>query len=339
MLSLGAGSATKTQILQGLGFSLTKTPESSIHQGFQQLVCSLNVSSKDLELKMGNVLFIKKELKPQTSFLDNVQMLYGSKVFSIDFSNPSAAQKSINNYVEKETRGKIVDLIHHLDPLTVMVMVNHIFFKAKWEKSFDPAETSKGTSFLVDKVTTVQVPMMHLVEQFAFGVDLQLNCTVLRMDYSGDAQAFFILPGQGKMGQLEQALSVPRLRKWKHLLQKRLVEIFMPKFSISASYDLGTILPKMGIKDAFNNNADFSGITKKHSLWVSKATHKAMLDISEVGTEAAAVTDTRLTVRSKEKPSQDIPVIAFNKPFMMLITTPDSNNINLIAKIVNTTKS
>jgi serpin peptidase inhibitor clade A protein 3 len=46
--------------------------------------------------------------------------------------------------------------------------------------------------------------------------------------------------------------------------------VFIPKFSISASYNLETILPKMGIRDAFNSNADFSGITKTHFLQVSK---------------------------------------------------------------------
>ena len=50
----------------------------------------------------------------------------------------------------------------------------------------------------------------------------------------------------------------------------RWIEVFIPKFSISASYDLETILPKMGIWDAFNNNADFSGITKTDFLQLSK---------------------------------------------------------------------
>lgn len=46
--------------------------------------------------------------------------------------------------------------------------------------------------------------------------------------------------------------------------------MFIPKFSISASYNLETILPKMGIRDAFDANADFSGITKTRFLQVSK---------------------------------------------------------------------
>lgn len=131
MLSLGARSVTKTQILQRMGFNLTRTPESAIHQSFEHLVHSLSIPSKDLDLNMGSVLFIEKELQLQTDFLDNVKSLYESEVFATDFSNPSAAQEKINSYVEKKTKGKVVDLIQGLEPLTAMVLVNHIFFKGK----------------------------------------------------------------------------------------------------------------------------------------------------------------------------------------------------------------
>lgn len=74
--------------------------------------------------------------------------------------------------------------------------------------------------FVVGK-TTVKVAMMHQVEQFAFGVDPELNCSVLRMDYRGDAAALLALPGPGGMRRLERALSSRTLTRWSHLLKKR----------------------------------------------------------------------------------------------------------------------
>ncbi|XP_016067970.1 PREDICTED: serpin A9 [Miniopterus natalensis] len=334
MLSLGARSATKTQILQSMGFNLTHTPESTIQQGFQHLVHSLSVPSKDLDLRMGSVLFIKKELQLQTSFLDNVKRLYESEVFSTDFSNTFSAQRRINSYVEKETKGKIVDLIQDLEPQTAMVLVNYIFFKAKWEKPFNPKYTSKRYPFMVGKAT-VTIPMMHQVEQFALGVDPELNCSVLQMDYSGDTAALFVLPGQGKMRQLEQALSSRTLKKWSHSLQKRWIEVFIPKFSTSTSYDLETILPKMGIQDAFGKNADFSGITKKGFLQVSKAAHKAVLEVSEEGTKAAAATATNLTIRSKDGSSR---CMVFNRSFLLLIIHKATQTVLFLGKVEDPTK-
>ncbi|XP_032693256.1 serpin A9 [Lontra canadensis] len=336
MLSLGARSATKTQILQSLGFNLTHVPEPAIHQAFQHLLQSLRAPSEDLDLRIGSVVFLKKELQLQANFLDNIRRLYESKIFSIDFSSTSTAREKINSYVEKETKGKVVDLIQGLEPLTVMVLVNHIFFKAKWEKPFNPGSTRKNSPFLVGKKTTVKVPMMHQVEEFVFGVDPKLNCSVLRMDYGRHTAAFFVLPGQGKMRQLEQTLSAKTLRNWSHLLQKRWIEVFIPKFSISASYDLETILPKMGIWDAFDKNADFSGITKRDFLQLSKAAHKAVLDVSEEGTEAAAATATKLIVRSKDGPSHT--VVRFDRPFLLLLINRATEAILFLGKVENPTK-
>lgn len=80
---------------------------------------------------MGNVLFIREGLQLQSSFLNDVRRLYESEVLSTDFSNTSTARKRINSYVEKETKGKVVDLIQDLEPHTAMVLVNYIFFKGK----------------------------------------------------------------------------------------------------------------------------------------------------------------------------------------------------------------
>ncbi|KAL4693101.1 hypothetical protein H8959_016911 [Pygathrix nigripes] len=262
MLSLGAHSVTKTQILEGLGFNLTHTPESAIHQGFQHLVHSLTVPSKDLALKMGSALFVKKELQLQANFLGNVKRLV-----------------KINSHVKKKTQGKVVDIIQGLDLLTAMVL----------------------------------------------------------MDYKGEAVAFFVLPSKGKMRQLEQALSARTLRKWSHSLQKRWIEVFIPKFSISASYNLETILPKMGIQNAFDENADFSGITKRDSLQLSKATHKAVLDVSEEGTGAAAATATKFIVRSKDGPSYL--TVSFNRTFLIMITNKATDSILFLGKVENPTKS
>lgn len=136
MLSLGARSATKTQILRSLGFDLMGMPEPTIHLGFEYLVHSLNACHKDRDLRMGSVLFIRKELQLQANFLDRVKKLYGTKVFSEDFSNAVTAQARINSYVEKETKGKVVDVIQDLDSQTAMVLVNHIFFKGEVEFLF-----------------------------------------------------------------------------------------------------------------------------------------------------------------------------------------------------------
>lgn len=131
MLSFVSGSSTQTQILEVLGFNLTDTPMTEFHQGFQHLICSLNFPKNELELQMGNAVFIGKQLKPLAKFLDNVKTLYETEVFPTDFSNVSAIQQEINSYVEKQSKGKIIGLIQDLRLNIIMILVNYIHFKGK----------------------------------------------------------------------------------------------------------------------------------------------------------------------------------------------------------------
>eukprot|EP00070_Physeter_catodon_P001638 XP_007103273.1 thyroxine-binding globulin isoform X2 [Physeter catodon] len=334
MLSIGACSNTQTQILESLGFNLTDTPMAEIQQGFQYLICSLNFPKKELELQMGNALFIGKQLKPLAKFLDDVNSLYETEVFSTNFSNVSAAQQEINSHVERKTKGKIVGLIQDLKPNTIMVLVNYICFKAQWANPFDPSKTEEGSSFLVDKTTTVQVPMMHQIEQYYHLVDTELNCTVLQMDYSKNALALFVLPKEGQIEWVEGAMSSKTLKKWNRLLRKGWIDLFVPKFSISATYDLGAILSKMGIQDAFADTADFSGLTKDNGLKLSNAAHKAVLHIGEKGTEAVP------EVRFLNQPEITLlhPIIQFDRSFLLLILEKNTRSILFLGKIVDPTE-
>lgn len=78
------------------------------------------------------------------------------------------------------------------------------------------------SDFYVDENTVVKVPMMLQDEQEHWYIeDRRVPCTVLRMDYRGDAMAFFILPNWGKMSEVEQVLSPGMLKRWNRLLQNR----------------------------------------------------------------------------------------------------------------------
>ncbi|XP_027712416.1 thyroxine-binding globulin-like [Vombatus ursinus] len=336
MMSLGARSDTKTQILECLGFNLTEMKEEEIHQGFHHLINTLNLPNKELELKAGNALFIQKQVKILTQFTADVQKLYDSEVFSTDFSNVSAAEQMINNYVKKKTKGKIIDLIKDLVPNTYMILVNFIFFKAKWKKPFDPLETKQNGNFYLSQSDVIKVSFMHQTEEHFYFVDKILNCTVLQMDYSKNALAIFVLPDQGQMKPLEDTLMSTTLRRWNDLLQKGLVNLYVPKFSISASYNLETILPGMGIQDAFTNQADFSGISEHCRLKISNVVHKAALDVGERGTEAAATTEIKTELRSGlVHPGA---LIIFNRPFLMMILDKVTRSILFLGKVMEPMK-
>ncbi|XP_043412877.1 kallistatin [Prionailurus bengalensis] len=339
MLSLGARSHSQTQILEGLGFNLTEVSESDIHQGFRHLLHTLHLPGDRLEMHTGSALFLSQELPILPGFLNDSVAFYDSKLFLTNFHDSVGTAQLINDHVKEETQGKIVDLVSDLSTDIAMVLVNYIYFKALWEKPFVLSLTTPQ-DFYVDENTVVKVPMMlQDTEDHWYLHDKYLPCSVLRMDYKGNAMALFILPNRGKMKQVEEVLTPEILKRWMSLLRKRYyyrrLELHFPKFSISGSYNLDQILPMLGFVDVFSQQADLSGITEERKLQVSKSFHKAILEVDEAGTQAAAATGSFATFLSARR---SLGVLWFNRPFLVVIFSTDTQSILFLGKVVNPTK-
>lgn len=132
MLAVGAKSTTLSQIFEGLGFGgLTETRINDIHESFHKVLALLNCADVNITLNTGNALFTAIGYELQEAFLQNTKQFYDADFFSMNFHKPEEATKQVNKYVEEKTKGKIPELICHLDPSTVLVLVNYIYFKGK----------------------------------------------------------------------------------------------------------------------------------------------------------------------------------------------------------------
>ncbi|XP_069887523.1 serine protease inhibitor A3N-like [Dipodomys merriami] len=330
-LGLGAQGTTLAEILKGLNFGLPESCVAEIHQGFQHLLHTLNQPSDQLQLSMGNAMFIQEQLEVLGAFLEDAHTLYEAQIVPTNFQQPADAEQLINDFVRNETQGRIVELVRNLDPRTAMILVNYIFLKAKWETPFDPRDTFES-KFYLSKTRSVQVPMMTAEDlTVPYFRDKELSCTVVELKYTGNASALFILPDQGKMQKVEAKLLPETLGKWKkNLKPKDIDELSLPKFSISDSYELKDILSQLGIREIFSRKANLSGITTCHELQVTKVMHNALLDVKEEGTEAAAATGFKLVPMSaKLNPI----ILRLDRPFLIYIFHKDI--ILFMAKVAN----
>ncbi|XP_026705452.1 alpha-1-antitrypsin-like [Athene cunicularia] len=331
LLALGSRATSQAQVLEGLAFNLSDTREEEIHNGFRHLLLLLNRPGSQVQLIMGNTLFMDKHLKPLKTFLKDIKKLYKGKVFSSNFQNSTEAKKEINDHIKNKTHGNINQIFKDLDPNTLMVIVNYIYFKAYWENPFNIKGTHKDY-FHVNAKTSVEVKMMTRDGFYKTYSDRKLSCEVVQIPYKGDVAALFILPNEGKMKQLEDALTKDTLSKWEKSLKRRRIEVYIPKLSILGTYDLKKTFMNLGVTDVFSDRADLSGITGKPDVKVSKAAHKALLKIHENGTEVAAVTGTDFLPHSVP------PVVKFNRPFLLLIVDQYTQSILFMGKIVNPTE-
>ncbi|XP_025902270.1 serine protease inhibitor 2.1-like [Nothoprocta perdicaria] len=333
LLALGAKSSTLSQILEGLGFgSVDEAHVEDIHESFHEVLAVLNCTDANITLNIGNALFTAIGYEPQEAFLKNTKQFYDADFFPINFHKEIEAKTQINNYVKEKTKEKIPELVDQLGRNTIMVIVNYIYFKAAWEKAFDPEFTYED-DFLVKPNVSVRVNMMRREDNYNIYYDQDLSCTVVELPYHGTARALLILPDDGKMEQVEDALSKETICKWDNKLENRRVNLHLPKTSISGSYDIKELLEEMGITDVFSSNADLSGITGSRDLQVSQAIHKALLEVDETGTEAAGATAIVVT-----KVLLPFVTISFNRPFTILISDKATGITLFLGKVVDPTQ-
>uniref|UniRef100_A0A669F7G8 Thyroxine-binding globulin n=1 Tax=Oreochromis niloticus TaxID=8128 RepID=A0A669F7G8_ORENI len=111
------------------------------------------------------------------------------------------------------------------------------------------------------------------------------------------------------------------------------VELYMPKFSIATNASLRNILQEMGITSAFENIADFSAVSNKFPLKISKASHKATISVTEMGTEAAAITISEWIPLTTPTP------VRIDRPFLVFILENSTGSILFMGRINKPTAS
>jgi serpin B len=236
--------------------------------------------------------------------------------------------------VEEQTKNTIKDL---LAPGTIneakrLVLTHAIYFKGMWESKFEQKWTREAPFTLVDG-TEVMVPMMHQTGSFGYSGDAGLQ--VLEMPYkSGQLSMVVMLPSKKeRLESFEKSEKFESLGQVVGSLGTRRVEVYLPKFKITSTYQLGTALAKLGMTDAFSwPGADFSGMTGKKDLFIGDVAHKAFVEVNEEGTEAAAATGTLFKAGGG---SDKIPVFKADHPFVFLIRHKPSGTILFLGRVTN----
>uniref|UniRef100_A0A8C0CAM1 Serpin domain-containing protein n=1 Tax=Balaenoptera musculus TaxID=9771 RepID=A0A8C0CAM1_BALMU len=316
MFSLGNKDDTYTQILKGIGFKFKKAPKADIYKGLGSLLDTLKQPNNQFQLTTSTMLIIDKNLKQKPEFLYNVKKLYHSKALSINFRNIKEVKKEINRQIKIRTQGIIVDLVKELDEDTALALVNYIIFEGKGKDKFKAQRFLTG-DFHVNEKITVKAPF-HLYR------DNEFSCWVLVQHYQGRMAAFLLLPNMGKMQLLEDGLSE------KHLRLEKFVNLHLPKLSISGTYDLKTVLGKLGItRSGLGKGAACLCLKQVSVLSPLQAIHEAVMSINENGTEHAGAT------LSEESAWSEHLTINFNMPFLIIIKDENTNIPLFMGKVVN----
>jgi serpin B len=156
------------------------------------------------------------------------------------------------------------------------------------------------------------------------------------MRYAGTGMAFDVLLPKTAAGLpgLEKSLTKESLAGWLGTLTNRNVQVSLPKFRAESEFSLGKMLSAMGMPSAFTDRADFSGITAKGGLEIFQIVHKAFVDVSERGTEAAAASGIGVGAMALHAP-EEVLIFRADHPFLFAIRDTRSDAILFIGRLMN----
>ncbi|XP_076617119.1 leukocyte elastase inhibitor-like isoform X2 [Chaetodon auriga] len=331
MVMLGSGGNTATQMSECLK---TRECQDDVHVSFSQLLTELNKPDAPYALSVANRLYGEQSYQFVEDFLGDTRKHYKAELEPVDFiTSAEVARLNINNWVEKQTQGKIKEVLTQgvVDSLTRLVLVNAIYFKGSWNKRFQESAT-RDAQFRVNQNDSKPVKMMHQKSKFPLTYIPEANCQILEMPYKGnDLSMLIFLPNQIEdsttgLEKLEQMLTYENFVEWTRpdMMNEIEVQVGLPRFKMEEKYDMKNVLISMGMVDAFDiARSDFSGMSPANDLVLSKVVHKAFVEVNEEGTEAAAATAAVMMLRCAFRPA----TFVADHPFLFFIRHNPSMSI------------
>ena len=338
MTYAGARGETEQQMADTLNFLL---PQDSLHPAFNGLDIDLSsrgegARGKDEEgfrLNIVNAIWGQKDYEFLSEFLDVLAENYGAGLRILDFvAAPEPSRITINDWVSDQTEGRIEDLIPQgiIDTLTRLVLTNAIYFNAAWQFPFEEDATADGPFHLLDG-GEITLPMMRQTESFGYAEGD--NYQVVELPYDGQELSMVILlPKTGQFEVFEDSMDFQEVRGIISDIESQQVNLTMPKFEFESEFSLKKTLTAMGMPVAFSANADFSGMTGSHDLFIDEVIHKAFVSVDEAGTEAAAATAVIMGLTAT--PTTPIQVTV-DRPFIYLIRDIATGSILFIGRVMN----
>ncbi len=326
------GAAGETRTGMETALELSGLTEEEINASYRSLIKLLTAADPQVTFEIANSIWYRDSYPIATDFVGVNETYFDAVVQALDFSAADAAG-IINAWVSEKTHDRIEEIVDDpIDPLTMMFLINAIYFKGDWLTQFDPDDTADGTFHLADG-STVQVPMMRLS-------DTEITCSSeagwLAADLAYGDSLFsmtLILPPAGT--DLETFIAGLDRSTWEAIiadLAPRELDFFqMPTFELEYEVVLNQVLAGLGMACAFSDGADFSRMNAlgESTLHISEVRHKTWLKVDEVGTEAAAVTSVVMAEGSVG------PSYVFDRPFILAIRERSSGTILFIGKVMD----
>ncbi|WP_394821087.1 serpin family protein [Pendulispora albinea] len=341
MTYAGANGTTAQEMAHALRFTASSE---RLHPAFNALDLALanrgqgqrGADGQPFRLRVVNSLWGHQNTTFLSPFLDTLAVNYGAGMRVVDFVGATEpARVAINRWTERQTEGRIKDLIQPgaLPLDTRLVLVNAIYFNAEWRSPFSKQSTA-SQPFTLGDGTSTNADLMHRTTSFPYAEGDGYQA--VELPYAGNETSMVVvLPKEGTWATFESSLNGDLYQKITSGLTVQAVNLALPKFRIEgASVSVKAPLRALGMSAAFTRAADFSGIVspKEDQLYISDVVHKAFVNVDEKGTEAAAATG--VIMESVSAP-QNPKVFTANRPFFFFIRDIPTGALLFVGRVTD----
>lgn len=339
MLYAGAAGSTESEMKKALHFDLA---EPALYEAFNATALALasrgmgqaGADGTPFRLNVDNSIWTQRDYPIEPTYLDTLAKHYGAGVQQQDFRvAPEPARKTINDWVSERTEKLIPELLPmgSITNDTRVVLTNTVYFNASWQTKFKPESTSDGPFTKLDgsKVTT---SLMRGKSRAAYAEGT--NYKAVALPYASAELSFLaILPNDGAFASVEAGLNPAFFDALQAKLASEEVQVTFPKLDYKAKSELNDLLVELGMKAAFSDGADFSGITKDR-VAVDGVIHEAVIKVIEGGTIAAAATG--ITVGTTSIPAEP-KTIVLDRPFLLAIYDAPTGSVLFLGRVLDPT--
>jgi serpin B len=348
MVAAGARGPTMTQIADAMRWRLAGD---SLHDSFAGLTRRLvpvtdSGGALAYEWNSANAIWPAIDASILPAFASRLETSYASTVTPTDYRDPAAAAAKINAWVDRQTRGRITTLV---DEDFVrdqrLILTNAVYFKGVWREPFEtqntreevfrlatgaPAEVDSANSSPRFAAREVLVPMMHDTRD-VLHVDAD-GFSAISLPYVCGVSCVFILPDEGRLSDVAGSLDADVFDDAVRTMNRVEVEITLPKLNLRTMFSPGDALKTLGMRIAFTEDADFSGISSAERLMISGVVHAATIEMDEKGTVASAATGIGVAPTSIALPREKITFRA-DRPYFLAIRHDETGAILFLGRI------
>ncbi|MET0277514.1 MAG: serpin family protein [Pseudorhodoplanes sp.] len=296
-------------------------------------LCVIDADATSAKLRIANALMlVNPQATVDPAYKATIQKNYSAEIFQ------GANLDVINSWVANKTEGKIEKILDKLNPNDSHVLLNAIYFNAPWAQAFAKNGT-RDREFHLTADDKVEVPTMN--QQHEFATIKADGYSAIRLPYgSGGLSMIVVRPDEiSGLAAVIKSLDADKLGALTAQLAKapkKMVTLSMPRFKTEFRADLVDPFKSLGMSKVFDPaQSDLSGLTGKpraeQQSSIDQIVHRAVIDVAEAGTEAAAATAVVVTTRTL-KPD-DSERFTVDRPFVFLITDDKTGAILFAGRI------